>query len=341
MLSTSIPVKFQLTWGQNAPGSAIRIPPFPSQQSIQAGAASFNDGFPSPACFLPTTAGGTPPFGVDFNGVLSLLSAWNQWMQAGGGVPIYDATFSSQITGYPTGAILSSQTTPGQMYQSLADNNQTNPDSGGRQNWNVSGQTVGDVKWRPTSETLPGWAQAIGTTIGSATSGATQLASPDAKNLFIWLWSNFSNTQCPVSGGRGASALADFNANKTIQVLDMRGTAITGADANGSTKLNGVPVTNGNTSTPGSLLGENLHSLIAGENGPHGHGITDPSHSHPLGLSTLYNSGTTFTGASNGSAPFQQSTQPSTTGITVNSQGSGTGHNTVALSLIGTWYLKL
>ncbi len=338
MLSSSIPVKFQLTWGQNAPGSAIRVPPFPSQQSIQAGAASFNDGFPSPACFLPTTAGGTPPFGVDFNGALNLFSAWLQWTQAGGGVPIYDVTFSGQITGYPSGALLLSSTTPGQFYQSQADNNQTNPDNAGaRQNWYVSGVITGDVKWRPTAETLAGWAKADTTTIGDGSSGAVQLASPDAKLLFIWLWTNFSNTQCPVSGGRGASALADFNAHKTIQTLDMRGYGIMGADVGGTTRLNGVPISSGNTTTPGSLLGENLHSLVAAENGPHVHGITDPGHTHQMGAIAIASGGQTS--AQSGNSPQTMSTN--TTGITINSQGSGSGHNTVQLSLIGTWYLKL
>ena len=79
--------------------------------------------------------------------------------------------------------------------------------------------STGDFKFRPTSETLTGWVKANGQTIGSASSGATQRANADTQNLFVYLWSNFSNAKCPVSGGRGATALADFQANKTIRLI--------------------------------------------------------------------------------------------------------------------------
>ena len=83
--------------------------------------------------------------------------------------------------------------------------------------------------------TKPGWVFANGTTIGSAASAATQRANADTINLYTVLYNSCANAQAPVSGGRGANAAADFAANKTITVLDLRGTVIGGMDViNGS-----------------------------------------------------------------------------------------------------------
>src|SRR5258706_15955797 len=71
-------------------------------------------------------------------------------------------------------------------------------------------------------------------TLGSAASGATELASATASNLYAFLWNNLSNTAAPVSGGRGATAAADFAANKTIGPPGMRGNAPAGLDDMGN-----------------------------------------------------------------------------------------------------------
>jgi hypothetical protein len=54
-----------------------------------------------------------------------------------------------------------------------------------------------------------------GGTIGDATSGGTTRANADCENLFLTLW---PFTQAVVSGGKGATGLADWGANKTIQL---------------------------------------------------------------------------------------------------------------------------
>jgi hypothetical protein len=262
---SSIPAKFSIPWAYSASGSFIRAIPTASQIGIQNGAASLTDGFP-PLNFSPVAAGGVPPFGQDMNGILNRTTAWSQWQSAGGVVP-YDASFQTAIGGYPQGAIVASGTTLGLMWQSSVDNNASNPDTGGAGWWQF-GSSTGTIQWRPTSENIPGWIIANNSTIGNASSGATQLADASAKNLFVWHWNNFSNTQCPVSGGRGASGAADFAANKTITILDMRGTGMSGVDTMGNAatgRFNGVPVTAGGVSTPGSIIGENLHQLNTGE----------------------------------------------------------------------------
>lgn len=79
-----------------------------------------------------------------------------------------------------------------------------------------------------------GWVLMNGGTIGSSTSGATLLADASAILLYVHLWDNLADAQAPVSSGRGASALADFAANKTIVVPDHRGFFPFGKDAAGT-----------------------------------------------------------------------------------------------------------
>jgi hypothetical protein len=80
---------------------------------------------------------------------------------------------------------------------------------------------TGDEKFRYGFGPIPGWVRENGLTIGGATSGATERANADTQALFVYLWGTDPNLV--VSGGRGATALADFNANKTITLPDMRG----------------------------------------------------------------------------------------------------------------------
>ncbi len=82
MLAADIPTKFNIPFADNAGGAFIRPIPEASQIGIEAGAASLNDGFP-PDTFTPVSAGGTPPFGRDFNGLLNQITAWNRWQNAG------------------------------------------------------------------------------------------------------------------------------------------------------------------------------------------------------------------------------------------------------------------
>lgn len=80
-----------------------------------------------------------------------------------------------------------------------------------------------------------GWVLANGGTIGSAASGASR-ANDDTADLYAVLWA-LDATTYPVltsAGGastRGASAAADFAANKRITLPDLRGEFIRGADA--------------------------------------------------------------------------------------------------------------
>lgn len=220
MQDSGIPVKFQIPWANSAGGAFIRAIPQASQIGIQAGAASLTDGFP-PTTFLPVGGGGTPPFGQDFNGILNQITAWLQWLQAGGPMQ-FDAAFSAAVGGYPKGAVVASVTTFGNFWISTAENNVTNPDAGGA-GWTpfsfFGTFTTGDLK--PTIKTVAdnGWVLMNDGTIGNAGSGATTLASGSAQPLYILMWNNISNVWAPVTGSRGLSGSADFAAGKPMQLL--------------------------------------------------------------------------------------------------------------------------
>ena len=136
MQQSQVPPKFSIPWGGLTPSSTyFRSIPVPSQIGITNCAASLSDGFP-PLTFQPASAGGCPPFGVDFNGVFRQITQWSQW-QGAGAAPLYDVSFSTSIGGYPSGAVLANATTPGCFWVSTADNNGSNPDAGGA-NWSGS-----------------------------------------------------------------------------------------------------------------------------------------------------------------------------------------------------------
>lgn len=358
MISTSIPAKFALPWGANANGAFIRSIPTTSQIGIQNGAASLNDGFP-PLTFTPETAGGTPPFGQDFNGILNEITKIQQWQQAGGGW-VYDSAFATEIGGYPAGAILNSAILPGRQWINLADNNTQNPDVFPFTGWTaLPGTTPAGMPIPSFSSTvLPAHALADGRTIGNNASGGTTpptgVQSPTAYFLFCALWQQFPQTTCPTqfngaNAARGANPNADWVANRVIATPNMMGTGIIAQD-NGTSRLTGVPVSIGGVNTAGSLIGENRHSLSAGENGSHAHtaDVNDPSHTHAIvsaaflggaGQLAGTGSGATITLVNGGSISIGAAVTGISVGIEAN--GSGSAHNTVQLSWLINWNLAL
>ncbi|WP_346827309.1 hypothetical protein [Serratia inhibens] len=125
MQSSSSPKKLSIPFA--ASGDKQTIPDV-TQIGVEDGRASYPDGFP-PLTRTPISAGGVPPYGTDMNGVLFDISNAARWSAAGAPYK-YDATFSASIGGYPKGAILSNSAGDG-FWQSITENNTTNPDSGG------------------------------------------------------------------------------------------------------------------------------------------------------------------------------------------------------------------
>jgi hypothetical protein len=127
MQASQAPSSFTLPFAANAGSGYIRAIPQASQIGITNGAASLNDGFP-PLTFLAANAGGVPPFGQDFNGLLNQITAGLQWVQVGG-KPVYSVTYATSIGGYPNGAVLQSLDGTG-FWRNTVDNNLTDPDAG-------------------------------------------------------------------------------------------------------------------------------------------------------------------------------------------------------------------
>lgn len=105
-------------------GSRQNIPN-DSQIGIIAGRASYNDGFP-PLTRTPLAAGGVPPFGTDFNGILNDITAALRWSQSGAGYP-FNVAFNTAISGYPKGAKIPNTTLDG-YWLNTVDGNTANPE---------------------------------------------------------------------------------------------------------------------------------------------------------------------------------------------------------------------
>jgi hypothetical protein len=125
---SDIPAKFNIPFADSAGGGYIRT--VPQTPTGTPGQASLQTGFP-PENFEPVAAGGVPPFGQDFNGLLHQSTGWNRWQAAGVAFPPYDPTFQTAIGGYPHSALVMSLVEDLTIYYSLVDNNVTNPDAGG------------------------------------------------------------------------------------------------------------------------------------------------------------------------------------------------------------------
>jgi len=172
---------------------------------------------------------------------------------------------------------------------------------------------TGDFKVRYDNQPLAGFVRANGRTIGSAASGATERANIDTQPLYEWLW-GFSNIA--VSGGKGASAAADFAANKPLVLPDAAGRGLVGMDdlgagarniistlagsnvvgATGGIQQRGIDVTNLPayvlTGTAGGAI--SVSGTTGSQNANHQHafsgttGDDSPDHNHTLSLGYGY-----------------------------------------------------
>ncbi len=123
MRTTDIPEKLQKAFALN--GDKNNIPVTTSTSQENSGAASLDKGFP-PVTMLPRSAGGVPPDGRDFNGILFSLSDAAKWVSAGMSYP-FDASFASAIGGYPKGAVIPNSQGDGSWINTI-EQNSANPE---------------------------------------------------------------------------------------------------------------------------------------------------------------------------------------------------------------------
>jgi hypothetical protein len=120
-MSISEPDKITTPWASTGSKN-----PIPANSNNTTGAAGFDKGFPD-ITMTPEEAGGIPPAGQDFNGILYQITDILRYMQAGG-----QATFSSALStaigGYPVGAlVLSNDGT--NIYKNNVSGNTNNPNT--------------------------------------------------------------------------------------------------------------------------------------------------------------------------------------------------------------------
>lgn len=201
--------------------------------------------------------------------------------------------------------------------------------------------------------TLTGFVRANGKTIGSASSGATERANADTQALFEYLWTADSNLS--VSGGRGTSAAADWAANKTIALPDLRGRVLAGLDDMGNSAAGRLTAsyfgTNGSCSSQsptvlGAACGVESRTLQITNLPPY-----TPSGTVNNGTVTIWNTTDGVQGAGSttviktiGASGPGASTNLAVSGFsfTGNAQnGASTPFPTVQPTLLATYFLKL
>ena len=205
---------------------------------------------------------------------------------------------------------------------------------------------TGDVLWLPIAGTRSGWVRGNGRTIGNGASCATERANSDTQALFEYFWANFSDSFCAVSGGRGASATADYNASKTIATLDMRSKGVFGLGDMGNTAA-GIT---GESTIAATAIGQSTYTIATAN-------LPSTTLSHTLTVTRTIDNGTNVVrgtaadahdNAGNGSFSF--SVQPDSTTLTlassvvsgtINLGGSGTDLDILPPLRVGTFYFKL
>lgn len=113
-------------WGYAAGAPYIQNP-IPDT-TVVPGRASFEQGAP-PANMTAKVAGGIPPFGQDYNGILAMITNNLAGLNAGQ-INVYDATFATDIGGYAKGAMLGMADGTG-WWINLTASNTTDPDANG------------------------------------------------------------------------------------------------------------------------------------------------------------------------------------------------------------------
>lgn len=182
---------------------------------------------------------------------------------------------------------------------------------------------TGDYIFVGKNGTRSGAVRCNGRTIGDASSAGTERANADCADLFAYLWNNYANGQAAVSTGRGATAVADFAAHKTIALPDHRGSHLIGFDDMGSSnsaQLSGITATSGSSILAGSILGGNYHPLTIAE------------------LPVVTPAGTLSTSAVTGTAAAQAftGTNATITATGTNAASALTGGTTAAISRFPT-----
>jgi len=214
---------------------------------------------------------------------------------------------------------------------------------------------VGDLKVRYGTGAHSGWVRANGRTIGSASSGASERSNSDCQTLFEFLWTEDANLT--VSTGRGASAAADWAANKTIALPDWRGRALAGLDDMGASAAGRLTATYFGTAATalgaaGGTESNNViltHTHVADAVADHQHftaiaGSANTTLTASNAIARTLNDGSPVSynlGALNQGADIGLTSSGGGHTPTIQNAGSASAHNIVNPTMLATIYIKL
>lgn len=211
---------------------------------------------------------------------------------------------------------------------------------------------TGAIKAKYGTGSLSGWVRLNGRTIGSATSGATERANADTQALFEYLWG--ADSSLTVSGGRGATASADWSANKSIALPDFRSRALAGLGDMGNSDnalFDGLTFTRGDATSLGSLVGASKTTMAQANLPSVNFNVTASgqpkvvSGQNAYGIAEGSSPATTVQGGTGSFSIFSSNQFTSIAPVTVTgtaaSGGSGTAMSTVSPFALVTMYIKL
>jgi microcystin-dependent protein len=249
------------------------------------------------------------------------------------------------------------------IYESLIDDNETDPTN--TTNWRrfrngaESALPMGSVLIY-TLSTLPdgGYAWLNGQTMGSDASGA-DLEGDIYQDLYLAYWGSYPNAILPIldstgaASTRGVNALADWNANKRLPLLDYCGIVPAGKDDMGGITAKGrlTQAASGVNGTQlGATGGAQTVQLTGAQNGTHNHGGTAAAaggHAHEAKNSSVL-------GSTNGNWHYAERggpiDQPSnvtepvgnhTHTLSISTSGNGDPHLNVQPTRICNYIVKL
>jgi len=207
-----------------------------------------------------------------------------------------------------------------------------------------------DLKVRFDDQPLEGYVRLNGRTIGSATSGATERANADTQSLFTELWP-FANIA--VVSGKGASAAADWAANKALTLPDCAGRLLGAVDSMGNGAQNRITQANAGVDPTiiGAVGGEEKHTLTVAELAAHTHGVNGNTgagtpHHHGVHSDSNNNNGPINQRGGDGtgvtlSNTADESAHTHPINLASDSQGGGGAHNNLPPFALFTVYIKL
>lgn len=213
----------------------------------------------------------------------------------------------------------------------------------------VTGIPTGSMMMFGATTAPTGWVRLNGRTIGNASSSATERANADTSSLYSFLWTNYGDSVCAVSSGRGASAAADYAANKAIALPDMRGRGPFGLDDMGNSAASRLGAVITSSTTNGASGGTETHTLTQAQlpSANLSSGNLSASTSLTNGTSQLQSNGVTQATAGGstysnlGTGVAATITASTTISGTVPLGGSGAAHSNMPPAFLTTFIIKL